>query len=65
MGLGRGFRAGAIGARFGLTALALDLADALLGIFVVGLVTGLAELAALPFGVDDCGGWELVPCGAG
>ena len=63
--MGRGFGAGAIGARFGLTALAFDLTDDLLGVFVVGLVTGLAGLATLPSGADECGGWELVPCAAG
>ena len=63
--MGRGFGAGAIGARLGLPALALDLAEALCEVLGMGLVTGLAGLAALPFGVDDCGGWELVPCGAG
>ena len=63
--MGRGFGAGAIGARLGLTALAFDLAEALCEVFVMGLVTDLAGLAALPFGVDDCGGWELVPCAAG
>ncbi len=63
--MGRGFGAGAIGARFGLTALVFDLAKALCEVLVMGLVTCLAGLAALPFGVDDCGGWELAPCGAG
>ena len=63
--MGRGFGAGAIGARFCLTALAFDLTDDSLGVFVVGLVTGLAGLATLPFGADECGGWELVPCEAG
>jgi len=63
--LGRGFGAGAIGARLGLTALAFDLADDLPGVLEMGLVTGLAGLAALPFWFDGCCGWELVPCGAG
>ena len=63
--MGRGLGAGAIGARFGFTDLAFDLTDDLLGVFVVGLVTGLAGLATLPFGADECGSWELEPCGAG
>ena len=63
--MGRGFGAGAIGARFDLTALVFDLAAALCEVLEMGLVTGLAGLAALPFWFDDCCGWELVPCGAG
>ena len=53
LGLGRGFGAGAIGARLGLTALAFDLADDLPGVLVVGLATGFAGLATLPFRLDD------------
>ena len=63
--MGRGFGAGAIGARFGLTALDFDLTDDLPGVLVVGLATGFAGLAALPFGVDECDGCELAPCAAG
>ena len=51
--MGRGFGAGAIGARFGLTALAFDLAEALCEVLGMGLATGFARLAALPFRVDD------------
>lgn len=51
--MGRGFGAGAIGARLGLTALAFDLAEALCEVLVVGLATGFAGLATLPFRVDD------------
>jgi len=54
-----------MGARLGLTALAFDLVEALCEVFGMGLVTGLAGLATLPFGADECGGWELVPCAAG
>jgi hypothetical protein len=51
--LGRGFGAGAIGARFGLAALAFDLADALWEVLELGLATDFAGLTTLPFGVDD------------
>ena len=54
-----------MGARFGLTALVFDLAEALCEVLGMGLATGFAELATLPFGVDECGNWELVRCGAG
>ena len=53
MGLGKGFVAGAIGARLGLTALVFDLAEALCEVLVMGLATGFAGLATLPFRVDD------------
>ena len=65
LGLGRGFGARAIGARLGLTALAFDLAEALCEVLVMGPATGFAGLATLPFGADESGGWELVPCEAG
>ena len=51
--MGRGFGAGAIGARLGLTALAFDLADDLPGVLVEGLAAGFAGLATLPFRLDD------------
>ena len=51
--MGRGFGAGAIGARLGLTALVFDLAEALCEVFGMGLATDLAGLATLPFRVDD------------
>ena len=51
--MGRGFGAGAIGARLGLTALAFDLAEVLCEVLVMGLATGFAGLATLPFRVDD------------
>ena len=63
--MGRGFGAGAIGARLGLTALAFDLAEALCEVLVMGLATGFAGLATPTFGADEFGGGGLVPCGAG
>ena len=51
--MGRGFGAGAIGARLGLTALAFDLAEALRAVLVMGLATGFAGLVTLSFWVDD------------
>ena len=53
LGLGRGFGAGAIGARLGLTALVFNLAEALCDVLVMGLATGFAGLVTLPFRVDD------------